>query len=58
MYTTATFQLSRATHFTFLGAIPRTFIFIALAAWAVVFAGLIGHLWRCLADRGCEPIEA
>ena len=45
MYTTATFQLSRATHFEFLAQIPRVFIFIALAAWLVAFAGLLRHLW-------------
>ena len=48
MYTTATFQLSRATHFDFLVGIPRAFIFIALAAWAVAFAGLLRHLWSSL----------
>lgn len=49
MYTTATFQLSRATHFGFLADIPRGFIFIALAAWLAAFSGLALHLWRCLA---------
>jgi tellurite resistance protein TehA-like permease len=46
MYTTATFQLSRATELTFLAGIPHVFIFIALAAWTLVFAGLVLHLWR------------
>lgn len=44
MYTTATFQLSRATGFAFLGAIPRAFIFVALAAWLIVFIGMLKHL--------------
>ena len=48
MYTTATFQLSRATHFEVLDRIPETFIFIALAAWTVAFAGLLRHLWSSL----------
>jgi tellurite resistance protein TehA-like permease len=48
MYTTATFQLSRATGFDFLAQIPRVFIFIALAAWLIAFAGLARHLWRSL----------
>jgi tellurite resistance protein TehA-like permease len=48
MYTTATFQLSRATGFGFLAAIPEVFIVLALAAWAAVFASLLHHLWRSL----------
>ena len=45
MYTTATVQLSRATGFSFLAAIPNVFIFVALAAWGIVFIGLLRHLW-------------
>lgn len=48
MYTTATFQLSKATHFEFLARIPEMFIFIALAAWLTAFAGLLRHLWSSL----------
>ena len=44
MYTTATFQLARATGFSFLAVIPRVFIFVALAAWLIVFIGLLRHL--------------
>jgi tellurite resistance protein TehA-like permease len=51
MYTTATFQLSRATGFSFLAVIPHAFILIALAAWVSVFAGLLRHLWRSLATQ-------
>lgn len=46
MYTTATFQLSRATGLTFLQAIPEGFIYFAVAAWGIAFAGLIYHVWR------------
>lgn len=48
MYTTATFQLSRATGFDFLVPIPEVFIFIALGAWLIAFAGLVRQLWRSL----------
>jgi tellurite resistance protein TehA-like permease len=48
MYTTATFQLSRATGFGFLAEISRIFILFALAAWVMAFAGLAAHLWRTL----------
>lgn len=46
MYTTATFQLSRATGFSFLAAIPEGFIYLAVAAWGIAFAGLVHHVWR------------
>jgi tellurite resistance protein TehA-like permease len=61
MYTTATFQLSRATGFGFLAEISKGFIFLALAAWAVTFVGLLAHLWSCLQQGGAgapgRPVE-
>jgi len=51
MYTTATFQLAQATGFSFLAVIPRGFIFVALAAWLIVFIGLLRHLWSSLLRR-------
>lgn len=45
MYTTATFQLSRATGFSFLANISHIFVFVALSAWVIVFAGLLRHIW-------------
>ncbi|HET8749896.1 MAG TPA: tellurite resistance/C4-dicarboxylate transporter family protein [Sphingomicrobium sp.] len=51
MYTTATFQLSRALNFGFLAAISEAFILAAAAAWAAAFAGLLAHLWRTLGAR-------
>jgi tellurite resistance protein TehA-like permease len=53
MYTTGTFQLSRAADLPFLEVIPRIFIFVALAAWLATFAGLLQHLARNL--RGLWP---
>lgn len=44
MYTACTFQLSRAINFEPLLVIPRFFIYVALAAWLVTFAGLIHSL--------------
>ena len=40
MYTTATLMLVRATGFEFLSFIPRVFLWIALAAWILTFAGM------------------
>ena len=41
MYTVATFQLAKATGLDFLFVIPKYFIYLAMAAWAVTFAGLL-----------------
>jgi tellurite resistance protein TehA-like permease len=41
MYTTCTFQLSRALEFEPLMWIPRVFVYLALAAWLAAFAGLL-----------------
>ena len=41
MYTTCTFQLSKAINFEPLMIIPQVFIFLAFAAWIAASAGLI-----------------
>jgi tellurite resistance protein TehA-like permease len=41
MYSAATYQLSRATGLGFLMGIPQWFVYIALGAWVLVFAGMI-----------------
>jgi tellurite resistance protein TehA-like permease len=46
MYTTATFQLSRATGFGFLASISDVFVYIAVSAWLAAFAGLLHYLWK------------
>lgn len=44
MYTASTFQLGKATGVSILFAIPRYFIYAALLAWALTFAGLLRRL--------------
>jgi tellurite resistance protein TehA-like permease len=48
MYTVGTLRLSQAIEAPYLLAIPRVFVFLALAAWTVTMAGLVGHLVRAV----------
>jgi len=44
MYTVATFRLAEAIDTPILFAIPRVFVYVALAAWALTMAGLVRQL--------------
>jgi tellurite resistance protein TehA-like permease len=44
MYTVCTVRLAQALELPFLLAIPQVFLYVALGAWAVVFAGLLRRL--------------
>lgn len=46
MYTVCTQNLIRVFELPFLDLIPAIFVWIALAAWALTFAGLTKHLMR------------
>jgi tellurite resistance protein TehA-like permease len=45
MYTAATFRLAGATGLSFLYIIPQCFIYIAILAWAITFAGFLHRLY-------------
>lgn len=51
MYTVSTFVLASGAGLPFLGLISRYFIWVAFAAWALTFAGLIGSLAKVLRSR-------
>jgi tellurite resistance protein TehA-like permease len=50
MYTVATHRISTALDLPFLDAIPAVSIYVALAVWAALAAGLVVALWRRAAD--------
>ena len=45
MYTVATQQMAEAMDLGFLQAIPRYFVYVAILAWGLAFAGLLASLW-------------
>ncbi|MUV37681.1 putative membrane protein [Lentibacillus sp. JNUCC-1] len=46
MYTTSTFQLSKALDFGPLTVIPHFMVYVALLAWVFVMLGLVHHLYK------------
>jgi tellurite resistance protein TehA-like permease len=48
MYAACTWQMDRAMEFGFLGGLPLAFLYIALAAWAITFFGMVSGLARWL----------
>jgi len=51
MYTVATQHMAQAMDLGFLQVIPRYFVYLAIAAWAVTFVGLLASLWAGLMQR-------
>jgi tellurite resistance protein TehA-like permease len=46
MYAVSTFEMARAMELEFLFWIPRTFTWVAIAAWTAAFGGLLAQLVR------------
>ena len=46
MYTACTFELGRATGLSFFLLISYYSVYVALLAWAIIFAGLIHRILR------------
>jgi tellurite resistance protein TehA-like permease len=51
MYTVCTFRLATVASAPFLLFLPRAFVFVALAAWAATFIGLVRHLLGMMLQR-------
>ena len=49
MYTTSTYQLSKALEVSFLQAIPQFFLYVALIAWLATFIGMLRKIANNLA---------
>ncbi len=45
MYTVCTYRVSQALEVPFLMWIPHVFVYVAVAAWTLTFAGLVRRLW-------------
>jgi len=57
MYTAATVLLERALDLPFLFVVPRVFVYVAVAAWSAVFAGMVAHVGRALIAAAGTPAE-
>jgi tellurite resistance protein TehA-like permease len=51
MYTVCTQNLIRVFRLPFLGSLPSFFVWVALMAWGLTFAGLLHHLVRLQRER-------
>ena len=51
MYTVCTFRLAQAVDAPYLSAIPRVFVYIALAAWGVTMFGMLRDMVAAVSSR-------
>jgi tellurite resistance protein TehA-like permease len=50
MYTVSTYQLARSMELDFLYVVPRSFLYVALIAWAITFVGMMRRLTARLVE--------
>jgi tellurite resistance protein TehA-like permease len=55
MYATASWRLSQAFDLPFVAVIPHVFVWVALAAWSLTFAGMLRAGWRDWPMRRSSP---
>jgi tellurite resistance protein TehA-like permease len=53
MYTACTHRLAEVTGAPLISAIPKGFVYVAMAAWIATFAGMVHGIWTGL--RGAKP---
>src|ERR1041385_6080619 len=58
MYTVCTFRLANVAGIPLLHAVPRVFVWIALAAWLVTFAGLMRRMTSVMYASVALPHDA
>jgi tellurite resistance protein TehA-like permease len=58
MYTVATFRLGQAAGIDYIAFIPGYFVYVALAAWTIVFAGMLASLLSALAPALPRPASS
>lgn len=58
MYTTSTYQLSKALKIPFLTVIPHVMVYISMAVWIFVFLGMVRRLFRSFHPSHDVPIES
>ena len=56
MYTVCTYRLAQALDAPFLFAIPRWFIYVALAAWTITAIGLVKQVLRAIGVWRASPV--
>ncbi len=55
MYAVATFMLVKVTGLTLLSGIAEFFTYVAFAAWAIVFAGMLHSLAGFMPSKVRKP---